>query len=206
MLKKLIAFIFSYLLVMSIASADEAQNHLSKGNELAKAKKYDEAVIEYDEVLKADPKNVTAALLLGLTYANLGKLDQAIQYTSKASKWNPSYTPFYNLGLIHAANNEPDKAIRSFDQALTFNPKSFMAEYQKGLVYASQQAYSKAAESYQRAIELNPQFNEAHLALAGVSYKQGDKAAALAQVEELRKLKKDNLAKALDEWINEKRF
>lgn len=177
---------------------------LSKGNRLAREGAYEKAVQAYKDVLKKDPKDVTAHLLLGLTYARISEYDKAIEHTKKASKIEPSYTPFYNLGLIYAVNNKPEKAIKSLDQALIYSPKSHMAEYHKGLVYASQNDYEKAKESYQRAIQWNPNFDDARVALTAIAHQKGDKATALKQVEELRKLNKDSLAEGLEAWISKK--
>ena len=196
--------IFTLATPIAFSTSTETQNLITGGNQLLKEKKYPEAIKKYEEVLKAEPKNVTAHLFLGLTHANIGELDLAIKHLSEASKIDSSYASFYYLGLVYAAKNEPEKSIEAFDQALRVSPDSSMAEYQKGLVYTSQESYDKAAKSYQRALELNPQFDDARLALAGVLYKQGDKPSALNQAEELRKQKKDSLAKALEEWLNEK--
>lgn len=206
MLKKIVFLLLPSFISLSMitANATEVQDYLSQGMKLAKEKKYEEAIGKYEEALKINPKDMGALLLAGLTHAQIGKLDRAIEYTKKASEIGPSYTPFYHLGLLYAVHNEPEKAIRSFDQALTFNPESYVAEYQKGLVYASQRSYREAMEAYQRAIELNPASDDARLALAAVSYQQGNTAEAERQAEELRKLKREAIAKALEEWIEER--
>ncbi len=202
--KRIILLLFPYLLWLSISFASEAQDLIAKGNSLVEEKKYQEALQEYEKALKADPKNVRAILLTGLTYANLGKLDEAISHTKKAVDLDPSYTSFYHLGMIYAAANDTSKALEAFDRALALSPDSFMAEYQKGLIYASLGEYEKAIESYQKALKLNPHLENAHVALAGSYLKLGDKDSALAQVEELRKIKQETLAQVLENRINEK--
>lgn len=190
-----------YTACSPIALASPAQEHLQQGIAFSQEKKYDDAISEFQEALKFDPKNINIQLLLGLTYASIGKYGEAMRYTREVADKYPSFASFYNLGLIHAVNKEPQKAIADFDHALEFNPQSYLAEYQKGLVYTSQQNYQQAAVAFQRAVDLNPQFDQARLALAGVSKKNGDFQTIQTQISELEKLHKDTTASALNDWM-----
>jgi tetratricopeptide (TPR) repeat protein len=203
MLKKLVILSNVFILIFTPSvMADKTVNDLMiKGNRFAEDKRYGEAIKEYEAILKVEPENTRALLLMGLGYANLNKPDEAIRYTKKASEIDPSYAAFYNLGLIYAANDQPENALGAFDQALEFNPESHRAEYQKGIVYSILKDYEGAAQSYQRSIDLNPDFDEAHIGLTGATYKNGDEAAALAHIEELKKMQKTVLAKELENWI-----
>ena len=185
----------------SLKAETNVNSVLTKGNEFASEKKYAEAIEQYKTVLQTDPQNIQANLFAGLAYANLNKFDEAIQYTQKSLAADPSYAAYYNLGLIYAAANQPDKALSALEEALKINPESYMAEYQKGIVYTIQKDYEGAAKSYQRSIELNPDFEEAHIGLAGAAYKKGDQAQALNYIAELKSKQKDTLAQALEEWI-----
>ncbi len=184
--------------------ADETGDFIAKGNAFAVEKKYQEALGEYEKAVKAEPKNVKAILLAGLTYANLGQLDEAISHTQKAAELDPSYSSFYHLGMMHAVANDFPEALEAFDRALGLSPESFMAEYQKGLVYAAREDYGQAIESYTKALKLNPYLENARIALAGSYLKQDDTESALNQVEELRKMKQETLAKVLENRIKEK--
>lgn len=195
-------FGLTFSFVLPLTAAETVAEHLVQGSRLIREKKYEEAVQEYDQILRMEPKNLRALLVLGLTYAQIGKFDRAVEFTKKASELDPAgYVPYYNLGLIYASNQELDKALDALNQALKINPESYVAEYQRGLVYSAQGAHDKAAESYKRVLELNPYFEKARIALAGASYRQGDKVAALEHVEELRKMHKETLAQALEQWM-----
>jgi len=165
---------------------------------------YDQAIQSYEKALDINPNHLEANLRLGLVYGSLGHYEEAIRYTRKAASINPGYLPFYNLGLIYGAKEDPLKALEAFDEALKHNPESYRAKYQKGLIYTSMKDYVHAAESYQRVIDLNPEFDDAYLSLGAVTLEQGDKAGALKQVERLRQLNKEMLATALDAWIRER--
>lgn len=200
MKKILISFIWIVCLATTIFAQGSAE-HIDKGNALAQEKKFAEAIQEYQQALSLAPNNSRTNLLLGLTYANAGDLKNALIHMKKCVELDPSYSSYFHLGLICAVKNEPKKALEAFDSALTFNPESSEAHYQKGLVFTSQKKNKKAIEAYQQAVKLNPNFEQARLALAGLAQKEGDKEMALQQVEELRKMKRDNLAAALEQWI-----
>jgi tetratricopeptide (TPR) repeat protein len=193
--------IFFTLSNASLWAENEVHKLMIQGNQFAAEKRYGEAIQQYEAVLKTDPKNAKASLLLGIAYANINKFDEAIRHAQKASEGDPSYAAFYNLGLIYAANNQPLKSLEAFDQALEHSPDSYQAEYQKGVVYSIQEDYEKAAHAYQRSIELNPMFDDAHIGLTGAAYKQGGESQAAVHIEKLKAMQKNTLAKALEEWL-----
>jgi tetratricopeptide (TPR) repeat protein len=201
MKKELFWIVFALIFVLSrpgLLQAENAADYIAKGNKLASIKQYTEAIEQYQKAVKIDPKNNRVPLLISLCYARSGDLDKGLSYAQLNSKNNPSYISFYNLGLIHSAREEPNKALEAFDQALTFDPKSFNAEYQKGLVYANLKKYDQAIPFYQKALQLNPSLDNARLALFGAFLNQGDRNSASAQIEEFRKMKKTAIVQALE--------
>lgn len=203
MVKK-ISFILAFFLLAPNAFSENAKTYISKGKEWAKMGDYKKAIKEYNEALVLEPDNVEAHLFLGLAYADSGNLDRAVTHAQRASQIQPSYTSFYNLGLVHAARDDAPAALQAFEEALRFNPKSFIAEYQKGLAHNEMRDYEKASVAFQRSLELNPRFGDARLALGAALYQKGDKADASRQVAELRKAKRKDLADALEAWLKEK--
>jgi len=204
MKKNLFWIIPALVLALSHSSslwAENAADYIAKGNKLARTKQYTEAIEQYQKASKIDPKNSRTILMIGLCYAQSGDMDQGLSYIRLASKNTPSYIAFYNLGLIYSARKEFDMALEAFDQALTFDPKSFNAEYQKGLAYTNLKNYEQAISSYQKALTLNPSLDRVRLALFGAFLKQGDREAALAQIEEFRKMKKTAIVQALETRI-----
>ncbi len=189
LMKKTFVFLLLYLMTLTpfAWAVKEANDYIAAGNKLATEKKYNEAAKQYEEALKIDPKNNQVNLILGLTYANTGALEEALKYTNLAAKTAPSYTAFFNLGLIYAAMKDTERSIEAFNRALSFNPESSAAEYHKGLVYSEANTYEKAAGSFERALTLNPQLDEARVGLIGAYLKLNNRAGALNQVGEFRK-------------------
>jgi tetratricopeptide (TPR) repeat protein len=201
MKKKLFWIIPALMFVLphpELLCAETAANYIANGNKLANIKKYTEAIEQYQKAVKVDPKDSKALLLISLCYAQSGDLEKGLSYAQLVSKNNPSYISFYNLGLIYSARKESVKALGAFDQALALDPKSFNAQYQKGLVYANLGKYDQAIPFYQKALLLNPSLDNARLALFGAFLNQGDRNAALMQIEEFRKMKKTAIVQALE--------
>ncbi|MFH0985421.1 MAG: tetratricopeptide repeat protein [Candidatus Omnitrophota bacterium] len=184
--------------------AENAYDYIAKGNQLANTKKFTEALEQYQKALKIDPKNPRATLLIGLCYAQTGDLDTALTFVERASTNNPSYTSFYNLGLIRSVRGEFNEAVKAFDRAIELEPKSFEASYQKGLAYGQLKKYDQAILSYQKALELNPSFDNARIALFAAYLIQENLQAAQAQIDEFRQMKKTGIVQALEARMKKK--
>lgn len=199
----LIWIIFAlFLSSPAILYAESAADYIANGNILANKKQYKEAIEQYQKASKLDPKSNKAILLISLCYVQSGDLDKGLSYAQRLSQQDPTYTSFYNLGLIYSVRKESDKALDAFDQALKLNPKSFDAEYQKGLVYTNLKKYDHAIPFFQKALELNPSIDKARIALFDAFLKQGDRDSAAAQIEEFRKMKKNAVVQALKARLN----
>lgn len=198
-----VIFILAFLISPVTAfAADTAADYIANGNALVQKKDYEDAIKQYQKALEEEPKNAKANLLIGLCYTQLGDLEKGLRYIEPVTQSTPSYTAFYNLGLVYAALGKSEKALQAFDQAATFNAESFAVEYQKGLVYSLMKKYAEAIPCYQRALTLNPALDRARIALVGAFLKEGDKASALEEIEKIREMNKPALAESLEARVN----
>jgi tetratricopeptide (TPR) repeat protein len=186
------------------AAPVDITDHLMSGNKLVQEKHYKEAAREYETAVQLDPQNADANLLLGLTLTNTGDLERAVQYTQASIKIRPSYSAYYNLGLIYANKSRYQDAMAAYQNALKLNPSSYLGWYQLGLVYSTDLQFTKAIEAYQKVIELNPKFAQAYHGLGSAYYWNGDLASAMAQVGKLKKLKLAARSEELAKWIKNK--
>jgi tetratricopeptide (TPR) repeat protein len=186
------------------AGAEDTADLIAKGNKFVEKKDYKKALAEYEKAVKKDPSDPKANLLLGLSYANAGDYDKAIQYTQASLKREPSYSGYNNLALIYANRADYAKASQMFEKALSLNPAAFRTWYQAGLTYAAGGDFEKSAEAYKKAVEINPMFVEGYLGLGSALYWAGDRDGAMAQVIELRKRNENDKAATLESWIQNK--
>ena len=184
--------------------AGALEDHITKGGQFVKEKDYKKAIKEYETALSANPKSAKANLLLGLTWAALGDSDKAIRYSSAAVSIEPSYASYSNLGLVYAYKADYEKAAENYEKALKISPKSYQGWYQLGKVYFTEGNFSKAIEAYTHAVKENSQFSDAYQGLGSAYYWSGDTESALKQVSELKRLKLNDKAEQLQNWISDK--
>ena len=202
--RKLLFPLCTALLVSSPVWAGELENHIDKASVYVKARDYRRAIREYEEVIKINPDHARTNLLLGLVYADIGDLDQAVKYTEKALELDPSYNAYNNLALVYANRADFDKAIDNYEKAMAINPSAFTPYYHMGLIYSAKKDYEKALTFYKKAVELNSQYADAYVGLGSALYYTGDKAGAWGQVEKLKNLKFKPQSEGLADWLKSK--
>jgi Tfp pilus assembly protein PilF len=72
-------------------------------------------------------------------------------------------------GLQYLEDEDENKAIAEFDEAIRLNPRLAEAFYQKGNAYRALKQFNNAISDYKRAIELRPEHAETHLCV-GICY------------------------------------
>jgi tetratricopeptide (TPR) repeat protein len=83
----------------TIAGEELAKAYMSRGLAQQKERRYAEAVKDFDEAVRVDPKSSTAFNLRGNLYQAIGQYDRAIQDYQSAIQNRPNYTAaFFNLG------------------------------------------------------------------------------------------------------------
>jgi len=106
------------------AHPKEAAQYIAQGTKLHAAKKYREAVTQYEKAIEADPSQATAHYNLGLAYYELKQYRKAAEAYSNALKLDPgSVNARYMLALSYARQGEwgdaerEAKALKKVDAA-----------------------------------------------------------------------------------------
>lgn len=94
------------------------------GPALAKLCKYEEAISQYEQTLKVEPKNIHALTNKGSALANLGKYEEAILYYNKALELNSqNVIALNNKGNALANLGKYQEAIAVYNNALQIDPE-----------------------------------------------------------------------------------
>lgn len=72
---------------------------------------------------------------------------------------------------IYRDNNKLDSAIRTYKQAIKFNPNDFLSYYYLGEIFAEKNEFKKARDYLNISLGLNPDFKKADELLARIKYK-----------------------------------
>ncbi|KAF1082497.1 MAG: hypothetical protein GQF41_1218 [Candidatus Rifleibacterium amylolyticum] len=89
-------------------------------------KQYQQAVKDYEKVIKSDTSNMLAYLGLGDVYQRMSQFPKAIEILQKArAQWPESYMPLVSLGKAYLKNDNNGFALVMFNLAYEMNPENF---------------------------------------------------------------------------------
>jgi tetratricopeptide (TPR) repeat protein len=112
-------------------------------------------------------------------------IDHFTARLAKDAKDSHAYTA---RGEAHAANNESDKALADFDEAIRLDPKATLAYYHRANLAYGRGQYDKALEDYNVVIRDDPAFDWAYHVRGWIYYRTKDYDKALADYEAAIKL------------------
>jgi tetratricopeptide (TPR) repeat protein len=123
--------------------------HAQAGQQALKAGRYEEAVKEYEEVIRLDPSLVEARANLGLGYHMLGQYKTAVEQFEKALQASPALLGA-NLfaGIDYLKLGLPAKALPVLKRALRQDPSNLETRRALAACYTAQDNYREAAQQF----------------------------------------------------------
>ncbi len=123
------------------------------------------------DTLAKNPDSWMAYCYLGITLADKGQFDEAIENFRKGIQIDPNnFETHYNLGNALADQGRLDEAIESYRKALQIDPNSSGALINLGFALATGGRFDEAIKNYYKALQINPNsfqaLNNLGLALA----------------------------------------
>ncbi len=140
------------------------------GNDLTKAKLYEQAQTWFQKALKLDPQFGAAHFGLAFCLIDQGNLEAAIPHLDQViTSDDPLAADAHNtLGSILENRQQDKQARHHFSQALVLNPKLVAAHYNLGLL-ALRHHENDAASHFQAVLALEPNHLLAHLQLGRIA-------------------------------------
>lgn len=127
-----------------------------------------------DELLKADPANVTANLILGNRWALKKKYKLACDYYRKViSKESTNEDGLFGYGQMSYYLGNLKESEKAFKKLAEVNPESDIAYQYLGKLAAEEENYKLSIENIQKAIALNPQNSDYYIDLGNYSRNLG---------------------------------
>jgi len=194
----------------------KALKHNDRGLELFSKGQFDEAMKEYQEAIRSDPKLAAAHNNLGSAYFAAGRFEEAATSFQRACELDPNYgQAFFNLALSQIklgrekeANEMLNAALRAYNSAgeeqlkaghfneaeeafrgmLQIDPEYVPALLRLGLVYNSAKRYAEATQVLSHGAEREPANAAAHQLLAEALYGERKYEEAAASAERALKL------------------
>jgi tetratricopeptide (TPR) repeat protein len=130
-----------------------ANAYLAYGSSLLNQGKMQEGRAQIEHVLKLQPKNSSALMILGsFSLLNRNPTDAA-KYLRSAVQYDPDDPDKYiRLSEYHSALNEYDKSVEQLEIAMKLNPVSADVNAQLGLIYAHMAKKELALRAMQNAV------------------------------------------------------
>jgi len=133
-------------------------------------KRFPEKAIEYSQkALKISPDDPYANYLLGRSLNTLGRKQESIRYLEIANQRKRNWNWLTELGTAYFHTVQFNKAITSFENALSINPKNPQILLNLGSCYSKINDNIKAEEFFNRALQVDPKNRRAYITLISFS-------------------------------------
>jgi tetratricopeptide (TPR) repeat protein len=164
---------------------------LSRGVELSREGKPDEALTQFHEAVRLRPDDPCTYSAMADTYFISGKPDEAIAHATEAIRLDPNFAEAYcNRGWYHLEQEMYDEAFADFNKAIALDPTYALSYNNRGVAYAKRHDWDHAIADYAEVLKLNPDHPWARNNLvtsyvnrAEASQKQGDFESALVDYD-----------------------
>ena len=144
------------------------------------------------ELVRTNPKDVNAALLLARIAINAHCYEDAEALLRRINEIAPRFiAAWHDLGTVLKELNQFDESVEVLDQALTLDQNNSLTHYFHGAALAMAARPEEAIYSYQRAVELDPGLTGAHIGLGHVLKTVGDQTGGIEAYRKAIKLRPD---------------
>lgn len=122
----------------NVKRLSESKEHLRKGVNLARQKRYVEAIQEYDQAIKLDPENHTAYSNKGYAFMRMtpAKLKEAIETLEDVTRRDSAFVlGHYNLALAYSKAGNSDMAAKEVDKVLELDKDTYCSTFKSDPSY-----------------------------------------------------------------------
>ena len=162
------------------AELSPVQAKLEEATRLFVSGKFREAEKLTQALVRENPDNVNAALLLARIAIMASCFEDARAILERITQTKPQFVAaWHDLGTVLKELHQYDEAVSVLDHALSIDPKNALTHYYHGAALAMAARPQEAVESYRQAVTLDPKLPGAHLGLGHVLKTVGDQAAGI---------------------------
>ncbi len=186
------------------------QEKLKRASQLISAGQLEQALVLLRALMREEPQNADAQLLLGTALALVPERTAAIEALRKAIELRPEFAPAYvSLGMALARFAELDAATEVFRKALSIDPNMVEAHISYGILLAQRRQLASAREHFQQALRLLRESSAAaypHYLLGQVLAEEEQFAGALKEIEAAIRLRPDYAEAYLSQGLIKKKL
>ena len=157
------------------------------------ADRSEEAVKNFEQSVRQNPKNLIALNNLGNAYRQQQRWTDARAIFERALQVNPDDAEAnYSLGMVFARGDDTDRAYQYLRRALTIRPYYPEALNNLGILYVRTGRLDEAVSTFKECIRVAPEFDGSYLNLAKVYEVKSELAKARDVLLELLKQHPDH--------------
>ena len=134
---------------------ENKEKKFSLAKELHQSGKIAEAQEIYLDLIKENDDD-KLYFLLGTTYLQLKKFDEAIDYLNRSIQINPNLPNSYNSrGIVFSEIKQYEKAIIDYDKVISLNPKFLEAHINKAISLKNINKFNEAKKCLEDCIQID---------------------------------------------------
>jgi tetratricopeptide (TPR) repeat protein len=165
---------------------------LARGQALLQARRVPEAIQEYQNLIKSEPKVALAHHQLGLIFVRQNDLSSAIPELEAATHLEPQdANTRNNLGLAYLERGDKQLAKAEFSRACSLEPKNMDAAINLANLLAEDGEYESAIKTLKTSLAFNPRSAAGHNNFASLLSITGKLREAIAEFQVALSLKPD---------------
>ncbi len=172
--------------------------HFHRGNELARAGRYEQAVAAFRSALQGE--NLDWRVndwrihdSLSKILLQLGRREMAMDHILRSLELNPYNVEMRaNLGYLYAEAGEQERALEQFDAAVALDPAGAQNWYNRAALRMRMGDTAGAVADFSEAIARNPRHVDAHNGRGMLLRSAGDLDGALADFDQAVELNRNN--------------
>ncbi len=140
---------------------------ITQANEAYMNKSFEAAAKLYQDALRAEPKNVTALIGLGMARQRDDKHADAEVVLQKALAYEPANEPAaFALGVTYFKQERWKDAMTYFEKSLAKRPSNASGRHYLGIIATKLSLIERAEREFKTALAIDPAYGEAHFNLA----------------------------------------
>jgi Tfp pilus assembly protein PilF len=158
--KRIGTLVYSVLLLAMFLAASgcskeaKLERHWKKGEQYFTENKPREALLEYKNVLKLNPKHTKAHYKLGLTYLRMGMIREAYAEISKTVELDPGMIDARNqLGQLYLLSGDRKKAREQAEAVLAKDARNSSAHLLLSNAYLTEKNLDQAIVESRKAVQ-----------------------------------------------------
>jgi superkiller protein 3 len=121
----------------------------------------DRSLQYFDRAVDIDPENAQAWANKGSALYEMGRFTEAVECLDAALAIRKDKITINSKGWALLNNDEPEKAIEAFEEAIAIDQNYAEAWNNLGLAYSRQENFAEAFDSFERALATAPDFTDA---------------------------------------------